>query len=148
MRRSVLHLALALVAVIGLPTAPAGLPLAMAAPAAAESPDWAESPVRLLMVETPGCIYCAAWWREIGPGYPQSAEGKAAPLLTTDLDGPWPDGLALDRRPVITPTFILLKEGQELARLEGYPGDEFFYPLIGRMLAEAGLDPAHRKDDG
>lgn len=111
-------------------------------------PDWREAPVRLLMVEAPGCIYCEAWRREIGPGYASSAEGTAAPLLVTNIGGPWPDGIALDRRPVITPTFILLRDGKELARLEGYPGDEFFYPLIGQMLAEAGLEPDHRKEDG
>ena len=90
----------------------------------ADAVDWQAQPVRLMMVEQAGCIYCAAWDREIGPGFPKSSEGRAAPLLRVDIGGPWPDGIVLDRRPTITPTFILLRDGAELARLEGYPGDE------------------------
>lgn len=101
--------------------------------------DWDATPVRLMMVESKGCIYCEAWRREIGPGYPLSSEGRAAPLLPIDIDGPWPDGLALERRPTITPTFILLRRGVELTRLEGYPGDQFFYPAIALMMTRAGL---------
>lgn len=122
-----------------------------ALPAAATTPDridWAAAPVRLLMVEARGCIYCAAWHREVGPGYPRSTEGRAAPLLVVDRDGPWPDGLALARRPTITPTFVLLRDGVEQSRLEGYPGDEFFYPLVAGMLARAGVDAGHKELGG
>ena len=112
-----------------------------AAPAAGGAVDWQAAPVRLLMVEREGCIYCAAWNREIGPGYAKSSEGRSAPLLRLDIGGAWPDGLVLDRRPVITPTFILIERGRELARLEGYPGEDFFYPLIDGMLTDAGLAP-------
>lgn len=101
--------------------------------------DWQAAPIRLMMVEQEGCIYCEAWDREIEPGFPKSAEGQAAPLLRVDIDGPWPDGIALDRRPTITPTFILLRDGAELSRLEGYPGDQYFYPLIDGMLTDAGI---------
>ncbi|MDB6176835.1 twin-arginine translocation signal domain-containing protein [Paracoccus sp. Z330] len=104
--------------------------------------DWDAAPVRLMMVEAKGCIYCAAWNREIGPGYPASAEGRAAPLLRLDIDGAWPNGIALERRPTITPTFILLRRGAELARIEGYPGDQFFYPVIAQMMTRAGIKPA------
>ncbi len=109
---------------------------------AADAVDWRAQPVRLMMIEQAGCIYCAAWDREIGPGFPKSSEGRAAPLLRVNIDGPWPDGIVLDRRPTITPTFILLRDGIELARLEGYPGDEYFYPLIDEMLSDAGIGQA------
>lgn len=101
--------------------------------------DWQAAPIRLMMVEQEGCIYCEAWDREIGPGFPKSSEGQTAPLMRVDIDGPWPDGIALDRRPTITPTFILLRDGVELSRLEGYPGDQYFYPLIDEMLTDAGV---------
>lgn len=116
-------------------------------PVAPDRVDWNAAPVRLLMVEAKGCIYCAAWRREIGPGYASSSEGRAAPLLVVDRDGPWPDGLALERRPTITPTFVLLRDGMELSRLEGYPGDQFFYPLIAGLLAREGID-ANEKELG
>ena len=110
-----------------------------ATPVAVDAVDWQAEPVRLMMVEQAGCIYCAAWDREIGPGFPKSSEGRTAPLLRVNIDGPWPDGIVLDRRPTITPTFILLRDGTELARLEGYPGDEYFYPLINEMLSDADI---------
>lgn len=105
-----------------------------AMPSATSPANWAEQPVRLLMVAQQGCIYCARWDREIGPNYGQTSEGRRAPLLRVDIDGPWPDGLALARRPTMTPTFILVRNGQEISRLEGYPGDRYFYPLINDML--------------
>ncbi len=99
--------------------------------------DWTAQPQRLLMVERDNCIYCRAWHAQIGPGYATSAAGKAAPLLSVDMDGPWPDGLVLARRPFVTPTFILLDRGVEVARVEGYAVPQRFYPAIDDMLATA-----------
>jgi len=92
---------------------------------------------RLLMVRRKGCVYCAQWDREIGPVYASHPEGRSAPLLMVDIDGPFPDGLALDRMPWLTPGFILLLDGQEVTRFEGYPGAERFFPVLRGMLEEA-----------
>ncbi|MFV0386248.1 thioredoxin family protein [Paracoccus sp. (in: a-proteobacteria)] len=129
---------------------PVSAPLAGDRPAriASDAIDWQAAPVRLLMVEQAGCIYCAAWHREIGPGFAQSAAGRVAPLLIVDLDGPWPDGLVLNRRPLITPTFVLLRDGKELSRLEGYPGDHYFYPVIAELLTKAGMLATNKEADG
>lgn len=89
----------------------------------------------LLMVDRPGCPYCLAWRHEILPGYADTPEGRAAPLAVVALDGPWPDGLALDRAPFLTPTFILLRDRAEIGRIEGYPGKRHFWPLVRRLLA-------------
>jgi len=93
--------------------------------------------VELIMVDQPGCIYCATWKKEVMPQYALTPEGKAAPLRIVPKDGPWPDGVALDSKPAITPTFILLRGGKEEARLEGYPGEHFFWPLLDQMLRRA-----------
>jgi thioredoxin-related protein len=90
-----------------------------------------------MMVRRPGCVYCAQWDREIGPVYGSHPEGRAAPLFMVDVEGPYPDGLALDRRPWLTPSFILLRGGQEVARFEGYPGAERFFEVLRVMLDEA-----------
>jgi hypothetical protein len=98
----------------------------------------------LVMVEQAGCAYCARWDREIAPIWPKTAAGAAAPLRRIDLRAPVPEDLDLARRAVFTPTFILVDDaGRELARLEGYPGEDFFWPLIEQMLrAHTGFDPA------
>ncbi|ASP20908.1 SoxS [Antarctobacter heliothermus] len=94
------------------------------------------SDVRLIMVEQPGCAYCAAWNDQIAPAYPHTDEGKFAPLERADLHMGPPDGVTYARRVNFTPTFILVKDGQELARMEGYVGEDFFWPLYARLLDE------------
>ncbi|MCL3880827.1 thioredoxin family protein [Marivita sp. GX14005] len=91
---------------------------------------------RLVMVEQPGCIYCQRWDAEIAPAYPNTDEGQFAPLLRADLRSGPPEGITYARRVVFTPTFILIENGAELGRIEGYPGEDFFWPLLGEMLGE------------
>jgi len=93
--------------------------------------------VSLMMAEEPGCIYCARWIDEIGPIYPKTGEGAAAPLRRVDISDPIPADITLARRVTFTPTFILLKDGVEVQRLEGYPGEDFFWGLLGMMLDQA-----------
>lgn len=97
------------------------------------------APLELVMFERDGCSYCLRWHEEIGPAYPRTAEGAAAPLRRIDIAEPLPDGITLTGRPpVFTPTFVLLREGTEVARIEGYAGDEFFWVLLDGMLDRAG----------
>ena len=91
------------------------------------------------MVEEAGCIFCARWHSEVGPEYPITPEGQAAPLRRVDLHSDLPSDLILVSRPRFTPTFILVNDGRELARIEGYPGEDFFWGLLSRMLVEAGV---------
>lgn len=111
----------------------------MALPAAAET--------RLMMVHQAGCHWCAQWHTDVGTEYPKTDEGQRAPLLLQELRAPLPDGVALDSRPTYTPTFVLLQNGAEIARLEGYPGEDFFWPLLAMMLEKlpaAGAETALR----
>lgn len=98
---------------------------------------WAET--RLLMAEEPGCMWCARWHAEIGPIYPKTGEGVAAPLRRINLREPLPADIMLERRVNFTPTFILLVNGAERNRIEGYPGDDFFWGLLGQMLGQEGI---------
>jgi hypothetical protein len=89
------------------------------------------------MVEQRGCLYCKMWHDVIGPEkYALTPEGKAAPLRRIDLRPPHPEDLVFAGPLRITPTFVLVKDGVEVARLEGYPGEDFFWGLLGRMLSE------------
>jgi hypothetical protein len=97
----------------------------------------AAADLELLMFEQPGCVYCAAWDQEIAPQYPLTTEGKAAPLRRLQLRAPLPPDLALDRPPVFTPTFVLMADGVETGRIEGYPGADFFWPLLAELITEA-----------
>ncbi|MFP4043184.1 MAG: thioredoxin family protein [Rhodosalinus sp.] len=90
----------------------------------------------LVMVEQPGCAYCEAWMRDVAPEYPLTAEGRFAPLITVEKRDAPPKGMTFARPVVYTPTFVLVEDGQELARIEGYPGEDFFWGLLARMLEE------------
>lgn len=97
----------------------------------------ARAEMALLMVEAPGCVWCARWNAEIGPAYPNTAEGRRAPLRRVDLSDSWPGDLAGIARERVTPTFILVNGATEVGRLRGYPGPDFFWPLLAEMLAKA-----------
>lgn len=104
--------------------------LASPAPATAETV--------LVMAEKSGCVWCAAWNRDVAPEYPVTAEGRAAPLRRVDIHA-LPDDLAFAMALRYTPTFVLMRDGRELDRLEGYPGEDFFWGLLQQMLNEAGI---------
>ncbi|WP_138472728.1 thioredoxin family protein [Poseidonocella sp. HB161398] len=93
--------------------------------------------LRLAVLLQPGCAYCLQWEREIAPAYPHTPEGQAAPLWRLDIRDPLPGGVSLARPGALTPSFVLLEDGVETGRIEGYPGAEFFWGLLGRLIAEA-----------
>ncbi|MGR3759742.1 hypothetical protein ACUXV3_06355 [Roseobacteraceae bacterium NS-SX3] len=110
-----------------------------AAAVLAGMPGWT---AELVMVEQPGCAWCQRWDEEIAPIYPKTAEGAFAPLRRVDLHD-FPDDLKAARRINFTPTFLIMENGHEIARLEGYPGEDFFWPLLARLLHDhAGFEPA------
>lgn len=100
-----------------------------------------------MMAEEPGCVWCARWNDEIGPIYDKTGEGVAAPLRRVDITKPLPEDITVARTVNFTPTFILLIDGTEVARLEGYPGEDFFWGLLGQML-EANAIPFALKSEG
>ncbi|WP_323785874.1 thioredoxin family protein [Thalassovita sp.] len=90
--------------------------------------------VELVMVERQGCHYCIEWKTDLGPIYPNTAAGKYAPLRVIDIADDVPADLSFVRKVVFTPTFVLVEEGREIGRIEGYPGEDFFWGLLEMML--------------
>jgi len=109
-----------------------GLVLAGAQHAKADTTDTA-----LLMFESAGCAYCVQWHAEVGPEYPITPEGLAAPLIPINISEARNSGYDLVTRPRFTPTFVLVQDGAEVGRIEGYPGEDFFWGLLGRLLDQA-----------
>jgi hypothetical protein len=97
----------------------------------------ARADMMLLMFEEPGCVWCARWTADVGQEYPITPEGIAAPLVRTDLRDPVPGGVTLVSPPRYSPTFVVVQDGTELGRIEGYPGEDFFWGLLGRILERA-----------
>ena len=101
------------------------------------SPGAMAADLKLMMVTQPGCAWCARWKKEIGPAWPKTAEAARAPMFEQDLHADLPEGVTLARPPVYTPTFILLADGKEVDRVEGYAGRDFFWTMIDDLLAQA-----------
>lgn len=92
----------------------------------------------LLMFRQAGCPWCNAWDRTIGPIYPKTDIGRKFTLRHVDLHGDrkgWPQ-LKVPVR--FTPTFVLVDQGRELARIEGYAGEHFFWAQLERLIEQSG----------
>jgi hypothetical protein len=93
----------------------------------------------MVMFEQPGCAWCKRFNEEIAPAWPNTEQGKRAPLRRVNIHNDIPadlSGIPVER---FTPTFVLVDEGREIARLRGYPGDQFFWALVDEMLTK--LEP-------
>lgn len=93
---------------------------------------------RLLMADETGCSWCAKWSEEIAHIYPKTAEGRAAPLQRYDLHSETPN-VEFSKHVHFTPTFILVDDGKEVGRIEGYAGEDFFWGLLAMMFERAGI---------
>jgi thioredoxin-related protein len=93
----------------------------------------------LVMIEDDGCVYCVRWHNEVGQAYANSTEGRFAPLIRRRIKDP---DIAFLRNVRYTPTFILLRGDDEIGRITGYPGADFFWQLLADLLAKAGYRDA------
>ncbi|BAM90396.1 putative thioredoxin, SoxS [Bradyrhizobium oligotrophicum S58] len=96
----------------------------------------------LVMFERPGCGWCARFNAEIAPIYGKTDEGRALPLRRVDLTQKLPADLAGIDPGAFTPTFVVVDQGHEIGRIRGYPGDAFFFGLLGRIMNATSGTPA------
>ncbi|HHG91229.1 MAG TPA: thioredoxin family protein [Devosia sp.] len=88
----------------------------------------------MLMFEQDACPWCEAWRREVGVVYDKTPEGRLAPLVVLDIADPLPEKYSLDYNIVYTPTFVVVEDGSEVGRIEGYPGEGFFWARLEKIL--------------
>lgn len=91
----------------------------------------------LVYVREVGCPYCRMWDERIGPIYGKTAEGKEAPLREIENRSAALADISLARPIRYTPTFVLVANKVEVGRIEGYPGEDFFFPRLAKLLDEA-----------
>lgn len=92
----------------------------------------------LVLFEAAGCVWCETWHAQIGDIYPKTEEARFAPLRRVDIHGERPTDLADIRGIVYTPTFVLIEDGEEIGRITGYAGEEFFWGLLEIELKKLG----------
>jgi thioredoxin-related protein len=96
----------------------------------------AQQRLELIYVERSGCPWCHRFEQEsLGP-YQASEFGRDAPLRRFSLDNGQPKLAGLSEPVRFTPTFILLRDGRETARIVGYRDNATFFGLIERHVAD------------
>ncbi|MFD2180621.1 thioredoxin family protein [Rhodoplanes azumiensis] len=93
-----------------------------------------ESQATLIYVREVGCPWCREWDARIGPIYPKTPEGRRAPIREVEKRDVPASGLTLARPVRYTPTFVLVVDKTEIGRIEGYPGEEFFWARLAKLL--------------
>jgi len=93
--------------------------------------------LELVMFEEMGCYWCERWNKDIGVVYQKTKEGKRAPLRRVDINGKWPADVRHLYPVNFTPTFVLIEGNAEIGRILGYPGEDFFWPLLDELLKKA-----------
>lgn len=94
---------------------------------------------QLVMIDSKACVYCARWNKEVGSIYANTPEGRIAPLRRVTYRN-WPSDLRHIRREPSTPTFILVDNGKEVARIRGYASKEWFWKHLRSFIR---LLPGH-----
>lgn len=88
----------------------------------------------LVYVHEAGCPYCRLFDERIAPVYPRTQEGARAPLRPIEKRAISETPLKLQRPVRYTPTFILIRDEREIGRIEGYPGEDFFWSMLSHLL--------------
>lgn len=94
----------------------------------------AERKTELVMFELGTCIYCAVWNDAVGSGYGDTTLGQRAPLRRVDLRHRRPDDLQHVTGVRMTPTFVLLHQGEEVGRILGYIDSPTFWGQLQALM--------------
>ena len=100
------------------------------------SQDPGPTSIELVMFDQIACKWCRMWDEQVGVVYHQTTEGKRAPLRRVDIRARMPGELQSLKSVVYTPTFVLLENGVEVGRIEGYPGEDSFWGLLEQLLGK------------
>ncbi len=101
---------------------------------AAASVSLARDNAEIIMFEQRGCEWCDVWNAEIAPVFPKTPEAKCAKLRRVDIHDPNADILKSIKPVIYTPTFVIMQNGQEVGRVLGYAGEDFFWFHLGVHL--------------
>ena len=89
---------------------------------------------QLIMFDDEACPWCIRFKKEVLPVYPKTDEGKMAPIRIVDA-AEVPKELEHLEPVVYTPTFVLIDDEKHvIGRIEGYPGYDFFWFRLGKLL--------------
>ncbi len=96
----------------------------------------AAADARLIMVTSEHCPYCQAWERDVGAVFNKSPYAAKLPLTRVEIGSKIPKNISLKKPIIGTPTFLIIRNGQEIDRQRGYVDEEIFYWWLSEHMAE------------
>ena len=96
----------------------------------------AAADARLIMVTSEHCPYCQAWERDVGAVFNKSSYAAKLPLTRVEIGRKMPKNISLKKPIIGTPTFLIIRNGQEIDRQRGYVDEEIFYWWLSENMAE------------
>ena len=91
---------------------------------------------RLIMVTSDHCPSCQAWELNIGKVYDKSPYATSLPLTRVEIGSKMPGGVTFQKPVVGTPTFLIIQNGQEIGRQNGYHDAEMFWWWLSEYTAK------------
>lgn len=92
--------------------------------------DSAAPRTEVIVFEIGGCKYCAAFRDNLGARYLASTTNQAAPMRFVDVGRLDPQSFQLRSDINTVPTIVLMQDGQEVDRVEGYPLAELLFGMV------------------
>jgi len=80
------------------------------------------------------CPTCEQWDEEVGSLYDKTIEAKRLDLRRLSIHDDPPADLSFIKGVIYTPTFVVVKDGQEVGRMVGYIADYFFWERMGKLI--------------
>ena len=90
----------------------------------------------LIMFTSEHCSYCQAWERDVGAVFNKSPYAAKLSLTRVEIGRKMPKNILL-RKPIVgTPTFLIIRNGEEIDRQSGYVDEEIFYLWLSEHMAK------------
>jgi len=96
----------------------------------------------LVVFSQKGCVYCAAWERDVGRIFERTDEARLVGLRRVDMDAPRPADLTGLPAVRVSPTFVVVDGGREVGRILGYRDQDQFWGLLHPILDRLPRQPA------
>ena len=100
------------------------------------SPQTSAADSRLIMVTSDHCPYCQAWELDVGAVYNKSPYATTLPLTRVEIGSKMPESVTLQKPVVGTPTFLIVHDGQEINRQNGYFDADLFWWWLSEYAAQ------------
>ena len=88
----------------------------------------------MIMITDKNCLYCIVWEKQIGKIYPKTEIAKKFSLYRIEVKN-FVNYTKYDlKKTNITPTFIFIKNDNEVGRIEGYTNPEMFWWQVDEII--------------